>query len=248
MARSRTKSTAELLWQGLVVIPGFLGFWLGFKETHSIVGAGFGVAICAGLGIGILIAIRLAQEEKLKRSGIHEVDKMKGRQFEKFLGHLFRSMGYHVQVTPESGDYGADLLIEKDAVRTAVQAKRYKGNVRIDSVQQVKASLAHYKASQGWVVTNSNFTEAAVNLARSNGIRLISRKELVDMILNKTDSLQVSVRANTTSKQQRESSPRLSQVVCDKCGRQMERRRSSMGQMYVCIGYPACRSVKRVAH
>lgn len=39
---------------------------------------------------------------------------MEGVQFEKYLGHLFRSQGYKAEVTQAAGDYGADLVLSKD--------------------------------------------------------------------------------------------------------------------------------------
>jgi hypothetical protein len=47
MARRKKNDTFELLWQGLVVIPAFLGFWVGFRSTHSIVSGGIGAGIAA---------------------------------------------------------------------------------------------------------------------------------------------------------------------------------------------------------
>ncbi|WAH37031.1 restriction endonuclease [Alicyclobacillus dauci] len=247
MARRRKNDTFEMLWQGLVVLPALGGFALGVNITHSFGVAAVGAGVGAGIGIGILASVKMAQAEKLKRSGINEVDKMSGRQFEKFLGHLFRSMGYTVKVTRESGDYGADLVIEKSGVRIVVQAKRHKNNVGIKAVQEVQASIAHYKAHQGWVVTNSNFTEAAVNLARSNGVRLIGRKELVDMILNKTDKAQVSTNTGRQPTQQAQPVAQPKETICDKCGKQMVLKRSSLGLAYICKGYPACKNVRHVS-
>ncbi|WP_253187253.1 restriction endonuclease [Paenibacillus sp. GP183] len=48
---------------------------------------------------------------------------MDGRQFELYLGLLFKALGYKTEVTLSAGDYGADLVIEKNGVRTVVQAK-----------------------------------------------------------------------------------------------------------------------------
>lgn len=181
--KKRSNENFELAWQGLVVFPALLGFWIGFRDTHSLK-TGIIVAIVAGaLGIGIISAFRYVQREKLKRSGILQVDEMNGRDFENYLGHLFRSQGYKVEVTSESGDYGADLVLEKDGTKIVIQAKRYAKNVSIKAVQEVQASIAHYRAHQGWVVTNSKFTDAAIRLARSNNIRLVARNELVKMML-----------------------------------------------------------------
>ncbi|QQE81204.1 restriction endonuclease [Alicyclobacillus sp. SO9] len=165
-----------------------MGFLFAFWLSHYSVVAGiiWGLVL-GGIGLIIIIVYQSMQEARLKRSGILEVDKMTGRTFENYLGHLFRSQGYRVKVTRESGDYGADLVLEKNGSKIVVQAKRYQKNVSIKAVQEVQASLAYYGAQQGWVVTNSGFTASAVNLARSNGIRLVGRKELMNLMLTLND-------------------------------------------------------------
>jgi restriction system protein len=111
---------------------------------------------------------------------------MDGRQFEHYLGHLFKAHGFTVQVTRAAGDYGADLLIVKNGKKIAVQAKRYSKTVGLKAVQEVKASIAHYGASEGWVVANREYSDEAYSLAKSNNIRLINREQLIEMILRKS--------------------------------------------------------------
>jgi Restriction endonuclease len=81
-----------------------------------------------------------------RRVTIEDVDLMDGLEFERFLGDLFRAMGYQSRVTKASGDQGADLIIEKFGDRTVVQAKRYSGTVSNSAVQEAVAAKAHYPA------------------------------------------------------------------------------------------------------
>jgi restriction endonuclease Mrr len=113
---------------------------------------------------------------------MRDLDQLEGFQFEFFLNLLFKKMGYHVEQTPLSGDQGADLIINK-LNKTVVQAKRYDGNVGNTAVQEVVASIAHYGADDGMVVTTSYFTDSAIELANSNNIKLIDRNELEQLIL-----------------------------------------------------------------
>ncbi|NEP27007.1 MAG: restriction endonuclease [Moorea sp. SIO3I6] len=106
------------------------------------------------------------------------VDKMTGREFEEFLAKLFKQLGYQVRLTKTSGDYGADLVIERGEIKAVVQAKRKQSSVGIDAVQQVAAAIAHYQANLGLVITNSKFTKNAKNLAASNKIELWDRDNL----------------------------------------------------------------------
>ncbi|OAB43692.1 restriction endonuclease [Paenibacillus antarcticus] len=142
--------------------------------------------------IAALIARKLKHEARLKSSGIAEIDKMEGVQFEQYLGHLFRSQGYKAEVTQATGDYGADLVLSKDGKRIVVQAKRYSKNVGLKAVQEVRGAVAHYRASAAWVVTNRDYTEQAYKLAKSNNVRLISRDELIEMLLQMKEKVLAS--------------------------------------------------------
>src|SRR5690554_670513 len=61
------------------------------------------------------------RQKTYRDSGIDKIDKMKGIDFEKTLAVLFRDLGYRVIETPASGDFGADLIIEKYKERIVVQ-------------------------------------------------------------------------------------------------------------------------------
>ncbi|MBU8908138.1 restriction endonuclease [Desertibacillus haloalkaliphilus] len=124
--------------------------------------------------------------QRLLSSGILEVDKMNGRQFEEFLGAHFRDDGYHVKFTPKSRDYGADLIIKKRNEKIVVQAKRYKKNaVGIKAVQEVYAAKNYYNANHAWVITNNTFSSPAQKLAKKNGVKLIPRDQLIDLLNKK---------------------------------------------------------------
>ena len=121
-------------------------------------------------------------EEKLSLSNIDEIDKMQGYEFEIFLKTLFAKLGYTAEVTKKSGDFGADVLLYKDNLTIVVQAKRYDKHVGVKAVQEIYSSMSYYCANEAWVVTNNYFTRQAKELANNNGVRLIDREELVNLI------------------------------------------------------------------
>ena len=133
-----------------------------------------------GLAGGSLLAtIVYFYNQRLAQSGIIEIDRMTGKTFEDYLALLFRQRGYRVTPTPYAGDYGADLIIEKEGLKTAVQAKRYKGKIGIEAIQQVVAAKARYRCQRAMVVTNQYFTPAAFQLARDNYVALWNRERLM---------------------------------------------------------------------
>lgn len=117
----------------------------------------------------------------LMQSDISDIDIMEGYEFENYLATLFFYEGFSVDTTPKSKDYGADLvLIDKDE-KIVVQAKRYNKKLGVKCVQEVVSAIKHYKATNGMVVTNSHFTNAAETLAKDNNIRLVDREELIEI-------------------------------------------------------------------
>lgn len=133
--------------------------------------------------MAIYLLTKYIRNKRLRQSGIEEIDRMTGREFEEYLAVLFRTYGYHAKVTRGSGDYGADLILTKNGRKTVVQAKRYKNNVGIKSVQEIIGAVNYYQADRAMVVTNSFFTKPAINLAQANNVQLINRDQLISLIL-----------------------------------------------------------------
>ncbi|MFY9299638.1 MAG: restriction endonuclease [Candidatus Nitrosotenuis sp.] len=113
---------------------------------------------------------------------IPDCDKMSGRDFEVFLESLFKKMGYTATVTKGSGDQGADLIIEKLGQKEVVQSKKSQNKISNKAVQEIGTAVKHYDADRGIVVTNNFFHDSAIELAKSNGIELIDRTRLEELL------------------------------------------------------------------
>ena len=118
---------------------------------------------------------------------MEEIDKMDGKTFEEFLGTVFKNLGYKVEVTRYSGDYGADLIVQKHGKRIAVQAKRYSSNLGVDAIKEVYAAQKYYRCKAAMVVTNSDYREQAKKLARATNVVLWNGEKLNQVLteLNK---------------------------------------------------------------
>lgn len=152
-----------------------------------IIGA---LATAGAIGYGIYKAgeeeERRREEEKRKivASGIAEIDLMTGKEFEKYISLCCRKIGYLAELTSDSQDYGADIILYKDNIKTIVQTKRWKNKVGVRAVQETIAAKQYYKAERGMVITNSFFTKNAINLAESTGIAIWNRDKLINFILH----------------------------------------------------------------
>lgn len=111
-----------------------------------------------------------------------ELDQLSGVEFEEFLAGLFRAQGYAAELTPTSGDYGADLILSKDGRCIAVQAKRYVGSVGVAAVQEALSGQAYYQCHAAWVITTGAFTPNALVLAQKSGVKMIGRSEIGNLM------------------------------------------------------------------
>lgn len=125
------------------------------------------------------------------RSPLRRIDRMSGVEFEKYLGAHFKKRGYRVEYTPDSHDYGADLILHDEEDIIAVQAKRYSANVGTKAVQEVVAARNYYGATRGMVITNSFFTRPAKELAKANGITLWDRDDIEKRLVRGSYSVKI---------------------------------------------------------
>ena len=137
----------------------------------------------------ILGSTTLDQKELVKL--VAQIDKMTGEEFEQFLSICFKRLGYVVRNTPKSNDFGADLILTKNGIKTVVQAKRYQNKVGSGAVQEVVGAIKYYGANNAIVITNSKFTSSARALARPNLVELWDREKLIELIIMAKDKPEV---------------------------------------------------------
>ncbi|MBD5481547.1 MAG: restriction endonuclease [Lachnospiraceae bacterium] len=111
------------------------------------------------------------------------IDDMEGYEFEYFCAELLQEHGFcDVRVTKGSGDYGVDILAEKDGISYAVQCKAYTSPVGVKAVQEAYAGRDYYDCMVGAVLTNQYFTKPAVEAAKKLKILLWDRGYLDEMM------------------------------------------------------------------
>ena len=140
--------------------------------------AGCGVFAAAVVFVLVLRMVRRARRERPS-----EMDLMEGHEFEYYCAELLKKSGFQeVEVTRGSGDYGIDILAEKDGVTYAIQCKRYNAPVGVKAVQEAYAGRDYYDRMVGAVLTNQYFTQPAVEAARKLKILLWDRGYLESML------------------------------------------------------------------
>jgi len=104
-----------------------------------------------------------------------------GFQFERYIAQILAKNGYTAQATQKSGDYGTDVLAEKDGIKYAVQCKLYSQPVGVKSVQEALSGKQYYNCHIAVVVTNNSFTRAAIELAEKTGVLLWNGTKIAGM-------------------------------------------------------------------
>ncbi|MCR5558421.1 MAG: restriction endonuclease [Butyrivibrio sp.] len=124
----------------------------------------------------VLIAVLIVWVVKRIRMKPLPMDEMEGHDFEYYCADMLKARGFiEVEVTKGSGDFGADILAEKDGVTYAIQCKCYDKPIGVKAVQEVYAGRDYYDRMVGAVMTNQYFTQPAVELAQKLNIMLWDR-------------------------------------------------------------------------
>lgn len=132
----------------------------------------------------LLILPGVFHRHRLKASGIKEIDRLSGEEFEDFLQALLTAKGYGARLTPKGSAFGADLVLEKDGERAVVQANnRRSRDVGLKAVPEANTAQAYNGTSQAMVITTRSFTQQAIDLAGAARVELWDRDRLAEEIL-----------------------------------------------------------------
>lgn len=110
---------------------------------------------------------------------VTELDTMDGIAFEELTCDILLANGFEIaENTPATGDFGVDILAQKEGMTYAIQCKRYLEPVGLEAIQQVYAGRAYYECHVAVVLTNQTFTANAQKLADKLGVVLWDRDTL----------------------------------------------------------------------
>ena len=110
--------------------------------------------------------------------------------FEHLIGDLLEKLGYeNVEVTKRSGDKGIDVKAVLTVygftnVKTAVQVKRYDGNVGDGVVREIRGAAE--TDQRGLIITTGDFTKAAKEEAAAKNkvpVSLVNGEMLLDLLI-----------------------------------------------------------------
>ena len=138
------------------------------------------ILLAAAIVFIIIIVILYVVFHKKKRP---EWDDMEGHEFGHFCADLLRRRGFKdVVVTKGSGDFGIDILAERDGISYGIQCKNYSSPIGVKAVQEVYAGRDYYDCMVGVVMSNQYFTGPAVEAAKKLKIVLWDRGYIEEMM------------------------------------------------------------------
>lgn len=228
--RGRRNDPTEEIGGLLILAALWLWYKVGSTTFYVIIGSIFIITV------GITILLVRKRKQKLLDSGINVIDSMSGQMFEELILEHFRQLGYKGQMTPATADYGADLILQNEQEKIVAQIKRWKQKVGIEAVQQAAASISHYNADRGMVITNSFFTPNAEKLAKSNNIELWDREKLIGF-LSKARGKEIADEVVTKQ---------VISNACPDCGNQLILRNGKRGRFWGCGSFPKCRYTRNM--
>jgi restriction system protein len=107
-------------------------------------------------------------------------------QFEHFIAHLLKCMGYHSRVTQATGDGGIDIIAHRDELGfeppiIKVQCKQILSTIGRPDVQQLHGAIE--KGEHGLFVTLGTFSSEARTFERTKpNLRLIDGSTMIELI------------------------------------------------------------------
>ncbi len=127
-----------------------------------------------------LLAVYLSRRNQLLHSRWPE---MTGVDFENFLASVFQELGYEVRTTTTADDKGVDMIVSKNSRKVAIQARGCpRSTVGNEAVRELRTGMLCYECQDAVLITNSDFTPAAGELAATVGCRVIAGHQMRDLI------------------------------------------------------------------
>lgn len=157
-------------------------FYYGERAYNILMNTRIYILITVAIIVIFLLLWLILSGRRKRRAYGKDFDLLDGHEFEYYCADLLRKRGFQeVEVTKGSGDYGIDILAERDGVTYAIQCKCYNAPVGVKAVQEAYAGRDYYDCMVGAVLTNQYFTGPAVEAAKKLKILLWDRGYLESM-------------------------------------------------------------------
>jgi restriction system protein len=170
-------------------------------------------------------------------------DVIEWRRFEALCERLFAQAGFETKSQSHGADEGIDIWLysnsQPDTAVSLVQCKCWATRpVKVAEVRALLGSMAAKKVKRGVFATTSGFSTDAAQFCKSNGIHMLDRADLLNLIAKRTPQQQGELLAVATDGE-------FWIPTCASCGTKMIRRTPKRGgnDFWGCVSYPRCKTV-----
>lgn len=122
----------------------------------------------------------------MKPLTLASIDSMDGHQFEELIESLLRKMGYQVEGHKPAADGGIDIIAHNTEPfvggKYIIQCKRQGGTISESVVRDLYGVLTDQRANKGIIVTNADFSPAAVKFAAGKPLELVNGPTLLSLL------------------------------------------------------------------
>ena len=107
-----------------------------------------------------------------------ETNLQKGINFEEDCIKILSLKGWSCKNTKKSFDKGADIIANKGPLKIIFQCKNHNEPVGISSIQQAYSAKKVFNSNLAAVISNSGFTNAAIEMGKNTDVMLLSFDDL----------------------------------------------------------------------
>lgn len=115
-------------------------------------------------------------------ASIADLFSLSPQEFERAVETAFDSMGYETELTPQTGDMGADILAERAGTTFLIEVKQQRTPVGPDVVQRAVGALEYHDAEVAIIASLGGYTAGAIDAAEAGPVQLWGPEHIVDGI------------------------------------------------------------------
>ena len=151
------------------------------KQTLAVLAIALASIVILPLGY---FKLRKHREEEMNLRAIELVDiqNMDKERLKQYIRKLLQHHGFRVESSNSPDDPTMDIVARKDGTKYAIRVKREINAVSKEAVINVIAEKNRHNCNAAMVITNSYFTNDAIQSARSEGCELVDRDALAAWI------------------------------------------------------------------
>ena len=241
---AKRESLAEDIYKVYVVVV-FLVVAFYFSEFSLILK--FGVwFIFVFTPVFFLIAYKKRKRADFfnTKNTLEKIKDMQPGEFEEFIVHIFRKLGYRAKKVGGAYDGGIDVILKKDGDTQYIQCKKY--ITRQVSVGDVRdfygAMMGTLSFTKGYFITTNVFTFEAEKFAEGKNIELVDGKRLMEYV--RLAGMEAELSHHITVDD-------ITREACPRCGSRLVLRQAHKGayagnKFYGCSSYPKCKYIKTI--